>query len=389
MLNRRCQRFLFSLIVLSSLPVFVYAQGVTPPKGCAPSISGGGQCCTIDGRKTDRAAVDALLKSGIRTEIRIPNLGQDVICTKYNSSGAPFSQEHFSIVKDLADYISGFYKFFVGIIGVLAVVMILYGAIQWIAAAGNPGKIGAAKEQISSALIGLVLALTSYAILNLINPALVSLKVPSVEDVTPKQQRILFSSIWCKDFPGTSVTPVVSGKQGCGDEGRTSDGQTCVFGREYGGCQTYEVCLPPNGVVKGFACYSPTNPDEIEAYCENVDKTLCSKVDGEIVSATRNVENLGKACRLSIQNAISIDALNEDECTWGQLLDCSDLGANWEQVGCSTGGTECWDGNKAKDCASDIPTDRDSFCTDDTRAAKGADAICCKLRNTNLFHCHI
>lgn len=77
--------------------------------------------------------------------------------------------------KTLGEYVAAFYVFFVGIIGILAVTMILWGAIQWITAAGNAGKISAAKEQISSALIGLLLALAAYTILNLISPRLVQI----------------------------------------------------------------------------------------------------------------------------------------------------------------------------------------------------------------------
>ncbi len=78
-------------------------------------------------------------------------------------------------VYGLADYIGTVYAFGVGIVGVLATVMIMFGGWQWIFAGGNEKIIGSAKEYITSAIIGLVLALGSYLILFTINPQLVEL----------------------------------------------------------------------------------------------------------------------------------------------------------------------------------------------------------------------
>lgn len=90
-------------------------------------------------------------------------------------------------VEDLGEYISIFYQFFVTSAGILATVMIILGGYRWIVAAGNAQKIGEAKETIISAVLGLVLALTSYILLNTINPAITSLKpltVPALQQFT-------------------------------------------------------------------------------------------------------------------------------------------------------------------------------------------------------------
>jgi len=62
----------------------------------------------------------------------------------------------------------------VGIAGILAVLMIAYGGVVWLFSGGASDKIGHAKELITGAIIGLVLALGSYFILNTINPKLVN-----------------------------------------------------------------------------------------------------------------------------------------------------------------------------------------------------------------------
>ncbi len=88
-------------------------------------------------------------------------------------------------VNSVADYIDTIYQFLVGIAGVTATVMIMLGGWQWIFAGGNESAITSAKERITSAIIGLVLALASYLILFTINPALVELTSLNPSYITP------------------------------------------------------------------------------------------------------------------------------------------------------------------------------------------------------------
>lgn len=83
------------------------------------------------------------------------------------------------------DYLIAFYTWAMRAIVVLAVVMIMVGGFQWMTSAGNAPKIAQARERIISALIGMALALGSYAILNFINPSLVSFKSLNLTNVTP------------------------------------------------------------------------------------------------------------------------------------------------------------------------------------------------------------
>ncbi len=86
----------------------------------------------------------------------------------------------------LGRYLRAFYVYFIWIVGILATVMIMFAGIRWITAAGNSSQIESAKSTMNGALIGLVLALSSFVILRTINPALVSIenlsifKVPTV-----------------------------------------------------------------------------------------------------------------------------------------------------------------------------------------------------------------
>lgn len=56
----------------------------------------------------------------------------------------------------------------IGIVGFLAVVMIIYGGIQYTTSAGAADKVKSAKDTIMYGIIGLVVALLAFAIVNFV-----------------------------------------------------------------------------------------------------------------------------------------------------------------------------------------------------------------------------
>jgi hypothetical protein len=74
---------------------------------------------------------------------------------------------------DLAGYLEWLFTFAISIAGILAVLMIVIGGMQYITAYGNPSRIENAKNRITQALIGLLLAVSAWLILYTINPDLV------------------------------------------------------------------------------------------------------------------------------------------------------------------------------------------------------------------------
>jgi soluble lytic murein transglycosylase-like protein len=80
-------------------------------------------------------------------------------------------------VKNIGEYIQLVYQFALGIVGIIAVTLIMFGGVRWIAAAGNESMISEAKETITSAVTGLVIALLSYTILAFINPQILKTDV--------------------------------------------------------------------------------------------------------------------------------------------------------------------------------------------------------------------
>jgi hypothetical protein len=97
----------------------------------------------------------------------------------------------------IAEYIVRTYSFAVGAAGIVAVAVIVFGAIYYMVSSGSPDKQNDAKSYITSALWGVALLLGSYLILNTINPQLVEIDYPSgVETLTPQelteQQQLAF-----------------------------------------------------------------------------------------------------------------------------------------------------------------------------------------------------
>jgi len=83
----------------------------------------------------------------------------------------------------LGAWISLFYIFFCGVVGIFAVANIIFGGFKWLTSFGNASRISAAKERITSAVIGLFLTLGAFIILQTINPRLVEFRNLSINQI--------------------------------------------------------------------------------------------------------------------------------------------------------------------------------------------------------------
>lgn len=55
-------------------------------------------------------------------------------------------------------------QWILGLLGLFAVIMILYGGFTWMTAGGNEEKVEKAKKIVTAAVIGLVIILVAWAI---------------------------------------------------------------------------------------------------------------------------------------------------------------------------------------------------------------------------------
>jgi len=165
------------------------------------------------------------LRTPINTEVPIPVTGdvpgsEDRFKTAYLTSGK---------VEDLAQYLGIIYNFLISVVGLVAAVMMVIGGFQYLTSAGDSAKIGAAKSRMGDALIGLVLALGAYTILNTINPRLLQLKLPGLADVKSE----LIAMPWCdvvqKQY---AVNPIYGDPAKCGSVGEYMPAKTrlsCIY----------------------------------------------------------------------------------------------------------------------------------------------------------------
>ena len=91
--------------------------------------------------------------------------------------------------------------------GLLAFVVILYGAAKYTLSGGSPSAKTEAKDKILQALLGLLLLLGTYIVLNTVNPDLVSVKLPSLSVVRP----VSFSAPGGSGVGSGVCAPVTSG----------------------------------------------------------------------------------------------------------------------------------------------------------------------------------
>lgn len=105
--------------------------------------------------------------------------------------------------KNIGDYVNTIFLIAIGLCGALAVVMIVIGGVQYMGDESIFGKTEA-KSKIMSAILGLIIALGSYALLNTINPDLLGSKGVKINAVSaeiedpPMQQE-------SSDIPGEGI----------------------------------------------------------------------------------------------------------------------------------------------------------------------------------------
>jgi len=109
-------------------------------------------------------------KLKICTECADPDIIDPVDCPKEKCKNWAYR------IPWIGEYLAAFYKWAVGALAILAVIMIMINGVRWILAGGLPDKISEAKKGISSAIIGLVLVLLVHQILSLVDSRLTIFK---------------------------------------------------------------------------------------------------------------------------------------------------------------------------------------------------------------------
>lgn len=107
----------------------------------------------------------------------------------------------FSKSGDFVAYILSIYKFGIWGIGIAALLMIMIGGFMYITSAGNNASMEKAKGIITDAIIGILMALTAWLLLYIINPELVKIKTISLSGVASTTTQAECEQ-WCRDAGG-------------------------------------------------------------------------------------------------------------------------------------------------------------------------------------------
>lgn len=238
----------------------------------------------------------------IKINMSLPNITTEVI----EQSG--HGQIRTYQVKNLQCFTIGIYTYLVGVIGILATVMIMYGGVKYLVSLGNPTRMAGAKDTIFSAVVGLVLVLGAYILLNLINPNLTELKVAGLKTV----QATNFPACTAQAVPDKGAD-----KNGCGGMGTepnvSGDGESGVRCRYLKCTGNGEVCAKQNSGDGEKADYKCTN---VAAGCRaTADPDLCEQYSVPGVGSCEFFELLGVG-----------------GCFWLPVMNCP---SNWSQTDCS------------------------------------------------------
>lgn len=105
-----------------------------------------------------------------KTEITYPRLPDNSIITPTDTSTL------------LPDYVNYIFAFVIVISAIVAFGSLFYGGVRWLTSAGSSGAINEAKDRMKAGGIGLIIILFSWAILNTINPQIVTVNPGTAVD---------------------------------------------------------------------------------------------------------------------------------------------------------------------------------------------------------------
>jgi len=109
----------------------------------------------------------------------------------------------------IANYVKAIYKYLIGIVGITAAIMLMVGGVVWLTAGGSPERVKQAQDYIVGSLTGLALALGSFLILGMINPALVNFRISGIGTVSSPAPSSSTT------VSGVSTTGCCNGRYGC------------------------------------------------------------------------------------------------------------------------------------------------------------------------------
>lgn len=157
--------------------------------------------------------------------------------------------------QELPQFIKYIFMFSLGIVGLVGMVAVIMGGFDYVTSSGNPQKAAEGKNKIVSALLGLLLLLGSWILLNLVNPDLLRLGITGEIATGPKGD---YACYCCCTAPGLSCTPDV--KRDCYEDVTASQANQRCDIKCKDSCTVFGVHLPYKYETKMEACSTSFTP---------------------------------------------------------------------------------------------------------------------------------
>lgn len=300
------------------------AEGETPPS--APTATAGGST--------------GQLQAGTPLEVQCAGDLDPVFPVKLGISVGGVSE-----VNGLTEYINVVYRYMTAIVLVATIVMITFGGFKYLLSA-TPAGISDGKSIIQDGLIGMVLVLSAYVILNTINPALTVLQFtqPPV-------------SIRCEDYLASIGRNIYGGNNGNVLSGRGESPELATLRAEFDPMNlrnaSYPECaLSGAGVELDTLCGKRS--DGVNAECVDGGKDFAQAINNLSSSADSVVENFPEnSCSkggLHERCEDSTDCINNMECVAGWNVCAPEEAAYGSACSNQTGENTCAGGLSVLAC---------------------------------------
>lgn len=167
-------------------------------------------------------------------------------------------------VAGLPEYINTVYRYLVSVILVIAIIMVVYGGFLYLTGAAGAGSIQRGKQIIKDALIGMVIVLAAYSILQTINPNTTQFKLNPVK-------------IECIDIPPEEAGTADGAVRFCTIDDDCGDGRVCLRTAASGDPDSLGQCT--EGRVNELCRCSGTGCDLREVDGEPTNNDGTSRID--------------------------------------------------------------------------------------------------------------
>ncbi len=204
----------------------------------------------------------------------------------------------------LATYVISFYNYGLAFSGILATLILMGAGIIWLSSGGDSGKITQAKKLITSAIVGLLILVCAWMILNTINPNLT--KLSNIETQVVKRKEISVINC-CNSKIGLTVVPVdiVNGQKVFASGENKGKPIKCAAGNTE--CSKEEACVMAN-TNGAFSCedtskfecceYSANGIFNNRTYCVPVIKQTTCPAAGAVKDSVFPTYTFGLSARL-------------------------------------------------------------------------------------------